>query len=246
MKVRMILPILGMILLLCSCEQHLLGDASDTPAFLYFDANGGEFENGDAMRIFVGYYEEYRGGYYFALSDYYYSRPSRDGYKLLGWNYMKDASSYYTDFENITLSTNTDTIYAIWEKEKKPAKVRFKKMLDYTYVTWMGIYTLPMNYTTTKQLESYYFGTYAGTSDYYEIEAGRWYPAYFYTEFSGEWRTVNEPYNFEENQKYTFVTSDDGQYLSFHVTKEGAWSAPERLPEKVDTVQVIRTLIPVR
>ena len=246
MKVRMILPIIGMVLLLCSCEQHLLGDASDSPAFLYFDANGGEFENGDAMRIFVGYYEEYRGGYYFALSDYYYSRPSRDGYKLLGWNYMKDASSYYTDFENITLSTNTDTIYAIWEKEKKPAKVRFKKMLDYTYVTRMGIYTLPMNYTTTELLESYYFGTYAGTSDYYEIEAGRWYPAYYYTEFSGEWRTVNEPYNFEENQKYTFVTSDDGQYLAFYVTKDGAWNAPERLPMKVDTVQVIRTQIPVR
>lgn len=241
MKMRLILPIIGMVLLLCSCEQHLLGDASDTPAFLYFDANGGEFANGDAMRIFVGYYEEYRGGYYFALNDWL----SRDGYNLLGWNYMKDASSYYTDFD-ITLTTNTDTIYAIWEKEKKPAKVRFKKMLDYTYVTRMGIYSLPMNYTTTKQLVSYYFGTYAGTSDYYEIEAGRWYPAYYYTEISGEWKTLNAPYNFEENQKYTFVTSDDGQYLSFYVTKEGAWNAPERLPEKVDTVQVIRTQIPVR
>ena len=241
MKMRLILPIIGMVLLLCSCEQHLLGDASDTPAVLYFDANGGEFANGDAMRIFVGYYEEYRGGYYFALNDWL----SRDGYNLLGWNYMKDASSYYTDFD-ITLTTNTDTIYAIWEKEKKPAKVRFKKMLDYTYVTRMGIYSLPMNYTTTKQLVSYYFGTYAGTSDYYEIEAGRWYPAYYYTEISGEWKTLNAPYNFEENQKYTFVTSDDGQYLSFYVTKEGAWNAPERLPEKVDTVQVIRTQIPVR
>ena len=241
MKMRLILPIIGMVLLLCSCEQHLLGDASDTPAFLYFDANGGEFANGDAMRIFVGYYEEYRGGYYFALNDWL----SRDGYNLLGWNYMKDASSYYTDFD-ITLTTNTDTIYAIWEKEKKPAKVRFKKMLDYTYVTRMGIYSLPMNYTTTKQLVSYYFGTYAGTSDYYEIEAGRWYPAYYYTEISGEWKTLNAPYNFEENQKYTLVTSDDGQYLSFYVTKEGVWNAPERLPEKVDTVQVIRTQIPVR
>lgn len=241
MKMRLILPIIGMVLLLCSCEQHLLGDASDTPAFLYFDANGGEFGNGDAMRIFVGYYEEYRGGYYFALNDWL----SRDGYNLLGWNYMKDASSYYTDFD-ITLTTNTDTIYAIWEKENKPAKVRFKKMRDYTYVTRMGIYSLPMNYTTTKQLVSYYFGTYAGTSDYYEIEAGRWYPAYYYTEISGEWKTLNAPYNFEENQKYTFVTSDDGQYLSFYVTKEGTWNAPERLPEKVDTVQVIRTQIPVR
>ena len=241
MKMRLIFPIIGMVLLLCSCEQHLLGDASDTPAFLYFDANGGEFANGDAMRIFVGYYEEYRGGYYFALNDWL----SRDGYNLLGWNYMKDASSYYTDFD-ITLTTNTDTIYAIWEKEKKPAKVRFKKMLDYTYVTRMGIYSLPMNYTTTKQLVSYYFGTYAGTSDYYEIEAGRWYPAYYYTEISGEWKTLNAPYNFEENQKYTFVTSDDGQYLTFYVTKDGAWNAPERLPEKVDTVQVIRTQIPVR
>ena len=241
MKMRMILPIIGIVLLLCSCEQHLMGDASDTPAFLYFDANGGEFDDDYKMRIFVGYYEEYRACYYFSI----WRTPSRDGYKLLGWNYMKDASSYYTDFK-IILSTNTDTIYAIWEKEKKPAKVRFKKVLDYTYVTRMGIYTLPMNYTTTEQLESYYFGTYAGTSDYYEIEAGRWYPAYYYTEFSGEWRTVNEPYNFEENQKYTFVTSDDGQYLTFYVTKDGAWNAPERLPIKVDTVQVIRTQIPVR
>ena len=245
MKMRMILPIIGMVLLLCSCEQHLMGDASDTPAFLYFDANGGEFDDACKMRIFVGYYEEYRACYTVDVWDNS-NKPYRDGYTLLGWNYMKDASSYYTDFNNITLSTHTDTIYAIWEKEKKPAKVRFKKVLDYTYVTRMGIYTLPMNYTTTEQLESYYFGTYAGTSDYYEIEAGRWYPAYYYTEFSGEWRTVNEPYNFEENQKYTFVTSDDGQYLSFYVTKDGAWNAPERLPMKADTVQVIRTQIPVR
>ena len=242
MKMRMILPIIGMILLLCSCEQHLLPkEDSDTPAFLYFDANGGEFDDYRSMRVCVGHYDEYWAGYYFSI----WRMPSRDGYKLLGWNYVKDASSYYTDF-NIILSTNTDTIYAIWEKEKKPAKVRFKKVLDYTYVTRMGIYSLPMNYTTTELLESYYFGTYAGTSDYYEIEAGRWYPAYYYTEFSGEWRTMNEPYNFEENQKYTFVTSDDGQYLTFYVTKDGAWNAPERLPMKVDTVQVIRTQIPVR
>ena len=242
MKMRMILPIIGMVLLLCSCEQHLLPkEDSDTPAFLYFDANGGEFDDYRSMRVCVGHYDEYRAGYYFSI----WRMPSRDGYTLLGWNYVKDASSYYTDF-NIILSTHTDTIYAIWEKEKKPAKVRFKKVLDYTYVTWMGIYTLPMNYTTTKQLESYYFGTYAGTSDYYEIEAGRWYPAYYYTAFSGQWRTMTAPYTFEQHQKYPFVTSDDGQYLTFYVTKDGAWNAPERLPEKVDTVQVIRTQIPVR
>lgn len=242
MKMRMILPILGVVLLLCSCEQHLLPkEDSDTPAFLYFDANGGAFNDYRSMRVFVGYYDEYRACYTVSI----WNKPYRDGYTLLGWNYVKDASSYYTDF-NIILSTNTDTIYAIWEKEKKPANVRFKKVLDYTYVTWMGIYSLPMNYTTTEQLKSYYFGTYAGTSAYYEIEAGRWYPAYYYTEFSGEWRTMNEPYNFEENQMYTFVTSDNGQYLTFYVTKDGAWNAPERLPEKVDTVQVIRTQIPVR
>ena len=246
MKMRMILPIIGMVLLLCSCEQHLLPkEDSDTPAFLYFDANGGEFDDACKMRIFVGYYEEYWAGYtvdIWGSSDH----PRRDGYKLLGWNYVKDASSYYTDFENITLTTNTDTIYAIWEKEKKPAKVRFKKVLDYTYVTRMGIYSLPMNYTTTKQLESYYFGTSAGTSGYYEIEAGRWYPAYYYTEYSGEWKTLNAPYNFEENQKYTFVTDDDGQYLTFYVTKDGAWNAPERLPEKADTIHQIRTEIPIK
>lgn len=242
MKMRMILPILGVVLLLCSCEQHLLPkEDSDTPAFLYFDANGGAFNDYRSMRVFVGYYDEYRACYTVSI----WNKPYRDGYTLLGWNYVKDASSYYTDF-NIILSTNTDTIYAIWEKEKKPANVSFKKVRDYTYVTWMGIYSLPMNYTTTEQLKSYYFGTYAGTSAYYEIEAGRWYPAYYYTEFSGEWRTMNEPYNFEENQKYTFVTSDNGQYLTFYVTKDGAWNAPERLPEKVDTVQVIRTQIPVR
>ena len=245
MKMRMILPIIGMILLLCSCEQHLLGDASDTPAFLYFDANGGEFYDACKMRIFVGYYEEYRACYtvHIWISG---NEPYRDGYKLLGWNYMKDASSYYTDFDNITLSTTSDTIYAIWEKEQKPAKVRFKKVLDYTYVTRMGIYSLPMNYTTTKQLLSYYFGTSAGTSDYYEIEVGSWYPAYYYTEYSGEWKTLNAPYYFEPNQKYTFVTDDDGQYLTFYVTKDGAWNAPERLPEKADTIHQIRTEIPIK
>lgn len=244
MKMRMILPIIGMLLLLCSCEQHLMGDASDTPAFLYFDANGGEFNDYRSRRVFVGHYEEYRACYTVSIWDW--DKPYRDGYKLLGWNYMKDARSYYTDFENITLSTNTDTIYAIWEKEKKPAKVRFKKVLDYTYVTRMGIYSLPIFYTTTEQLLSYYFGTSAGTSDYYEIEAGSWYPAYYYTEYSGEWKTLNAPYYFEPNQKYTFVTDDDGQYLTFYVTKDGAWNAPERLPEKADTIHQIRTEIPIK
>lgn len=244
MKMRMILPIIGMVLLQCSCEQHLMGDASDTPAFLYFDANGGEFNDYRSRRVFVGHYEEYRACYTVSIWDW--DKPYRDGYKLLGWNYMKDARSYYTDFENITLSTNTDTIYAIWEKEKKPAKVRFKKVLDYTYVTRMGIYSLPIFYTTTEQLLSYYFGTSAGTSDYYEIEAGSWYPAYYYTEYSGEWKTLNAPYYFEPNQKYTFVTDDDGQYLTFYVTKDGAWNAPERLPEKADTIHQIRTEIPIK
>lgn len=244
MKMRLILPIIGIVLLLCSCEQHLLGDASDTPAFLYFDANGGEFNDYRSRRVFVGHYEEYRACYTVSIWDW--DKPYRDGYKLLGWNYMKDARSYYTDFENITLSTNTDTIYAIWEKEKKPAKVRFKKVLDYTYVTRMGIYSLPIFYTTTEQLLSYYFGTSAGTSDYYEIEAGSWYPAYYYTEYSGEWKTLNAPYYFEPNQKYTFVTDDDGQYLTFYVTKDGAWNAPERLPEKADTIHQIRTEIPIK
>ncbi len=242
MKMRMILPILGVVLLLCSCEQHLLPkEDSDTPAFLYFDANGGEFNDYRSMRIFVGYYEEYWTGYYFSI----WGKPSRDGYMLLGWNYVKDASSYYTDF-NIILSTNTDTIYAIWEKDKEYAKVRFKKVLDYTYVTRMGIYSLPINFTSTKQLASYYFGTSDGTSSYYEIESGSWYPAYYYTEYSGEWKTLNAPYYFEANQKYTFVTSDDGQYLTFYVTKDGAWNAPERLPEKRDTIQQIRTQIPIK
>ena len=244
MKMRLILPIIGIVLLLCSCEQHLLGDASDTPAFLYFDAKGGEFNDYRSRRVFVGHYEEYRACYTVSIWDL--DKPYRDGYKLLGWNYMKDARSYYTDFENITLSTNTDTIYAIWEKEKKPAKVRFKKVLDYTYVTRMGIYSLPIFYTTTEQLLSYYFGTSAGTSDYYEIEAGSWYPAYYYTEYSGEWKTLNAPYYFEPNQKYTFVTDDDGQYLTFYVTKDGAWNAPERLPEKADTIHQIRTEIPIK
>ena len=245
MKMRMILPIIGMVLLLCSCEQHLLGDASDTPAFLYFDANGGEFYDACKMRIFVGYYEEYRACYTVDIWDSS-DKPRRDGYTLLGWNYMKDASSYYTNFNNITLSTHTDTIYAIWEKEKEYAKVRFKKVLDYTYVTRMGIYSLPINFTSTKQLASYYFGTSDGTSSYYEIESGSWYPAYYYTEYSGEWKTLNAPYYFEANQKYTFVTSDDGQYLTFYVTKDGAWNAPERLPEKRDTIQQIRTQIPIK
>ena len=241
MKMRMILPIIGMVLLLCSCEQHLMGDASDTPVFLYFDANGGEFDDDYKMRIFVGYYEEYWACYTVSI----WNKPYRAGYTLLGWNYRKDASSYYTDFENITLTTNTDTIYAIWEKDKEYAKVRFRKELDYTYVTQMAIYSLPVLYTTSVQLASYYFGTSAGTSGYYEIEAGRWYPAYYYTYYSGSWIDLDEPYNFEANQKYTFVTSDDGQYLSFYVTKDGTWNAPERLPLKGDTITQIRTQIPI-
>jgi len=241
MKIRMILPILGVVLLLCSCEQHLLPkEDSDTPAFLYFDANGGEFNDYRSMRVFVGHYEKYWAGYYFSI----WGKPSRDGYTLLGWNYVKDASSYYTDF-NIILSTNTDTIYAIWEKDKEYAKVRFRKELDYTYVTQMAIYSLPVLYTNSVQLVSYYFGTSAGTSSYYDIEAGHWYPAYYYTYYSGSWVDLDEPYNFVANEKYTFVTSDDGQYLTFKVLYDGTWNAPERLPEKGDTIYQIRTEIPI-
>lgn len=245
MKTKIILSIIGILGLFCSCEQQLLPkEYEGVPAFLYFDANGGGF-GGKNMRIFAGYYSKSEGGY----CDFrvYNNLPRREGYTLLGWNYVKDSRSYYTDFANITLTAITDTIFAIWEKDIQPAKVRFRKVRDYTYVTRMGIYSLPMNYTTTKQLESYYFGTYAGTSDYYEIEIGRWYPAYFYTYSSGTWITLNEPFSFEDSQKYTFVTSDDGQYLEFYITKDGSWNAPQRLPEKEpERVYTIKTEIPIR
>ena len=229
---------------LCSCEQPQLTD-NQKRGILVVDFNGGIYDGQDKLISMGRSYLENAYSYFEELLN----DPYREDYIFKGWSMIEFSSvASYTSLYDIITYQLVDTVYAVWEEISKPkiAKVRFKKVLDYTYVTWMGIYSLPMNYTTTKQLESYYFGTYAGTSDYYEIEAGRWFPAYYYTEFSGEWRTMNEPYNFEENQKYTFVTSDDGQYLTFYVTKDGAWNAPERLPMKVDTVQVIRTQIPVK
>lgn len=239
MKKHLILSLIVASTLLCSCEQVLVPQ-DEAIGFLYIFVNN----NYSSTHIAIG---ERNGGEIYSGFYSWEENPSREGYTFEGWSFIPNPSKndrcarYISD---IITYQQVDSVYAIWEEIPKNVKIRFQKQKDYLYVTWMGIYDQPTYYSNTKQLVSHFFGTDEGTSDYYEIEAGEWYPAYYYTYSSGEWKNISS-YAFEGNKKYTFYTSDDGTYLTFHITKEGSWNAPQRLSVREDTVAVIKTQIPI-
>jgi hypothetical protein len=112
------------------------------------------------------------------------------------------------------------------ETNASNAQVRFQKTKDYMYVTEMTVDNL-----SGYELASYYFGTYAGTSNYYTIPSGQHVLWYYYT-YPGQegWEyCLNYPYtyNFQAGQKYTVVCDDDGSYLIFYVTNDGSAKSSE-------------------
>ncbi|MCL2649466.1 MAG: DUF1566 domain-containing protein [Candidatus Azobacteroides sp.] len=106
------------------------------------------------------------------------------------------------------------------------AQVRFKKEQDYLYVTEMAVVDIDI----TTVFADFEFGTSLGTTPYYEIPAGNYYPMYYYAYPGDEgWDfCLDNPYtfNFQAGIKYTVVCSDDGTYLTFSVTTDGAFYAP--------------------
>ena len=75
------------------------------------------------------------------------------------------------------------------------------------------------------------FGTSAGTSPYYEINAQESYPIFYYTEEGQEgWRLAlgdeHPEYVFEKGKKYTYSCGDNGPELVFTIYVDGTSKAP--------------------
>jgi len=105
------------------------------------------------------------------------------------------------------------------------AKVRFQKKKAYDYVSEMSV-----DNASGGELASYYFGTAAGTSPYYDIPPGQHVPWYYYTYpgNSGWYHCLdNSTYNFQIGRKYSVVCDDDGSYLIFYVTDDGPGKSSE-------------------
>ena len=126
-----------------------------------------------------------------------------------------------------------------WEAEDEPeyteniSQVRFRKEDAYTRVLTMAI----DNFENGKYIETlaeYEFGENAGTTSYYEIPSGTFYPEYYYVsddeENSGWYYALNEQfYNFVANKKYTYSCGDDGTYLIFTITLDGTANTPAKV-----------------
>ena len=143
-----------------------------------------------------------------------------------GYYYFSSNTTYYVRaFATNAAGTAYGNQVSFKTKNPQPttAQVRFRKVLDYLYVTEMSV-----DYVSGGELASYYFGTNSGTSPYYEIPPGQHVPWYYYTYPGYEnWyhclsNSSNDTYNFQEGYKYTVVCDDDGAYLIFYVTNDGS------------------------
>lgn len=107
------------------------------------------------------------------------------------------------------------------------AKVRFQKQAAYIYVTKMAI-DKEENGQYVSTVADYTFGEEEGTTSYYEIAAGTYYPSYY----DGEkwYYTLASPYsyNFQAGKKYTYTCGDDGEYLVFSIILDGTSNSPAR------------------
>jgi len=118
------------------------------------------------------------------------------------------------------------------------AQVRFTKEKGYLYATEMAIVDIDI----TDVFADYEFGTDSGTSPYYDIPAGSYYPVYYYA-FPGSegWNfCLDSPYTyyFQGGLKYTVVCSDDGTYLSFYVTYDGLRSSQVVQSNPIRTIEM--------
>lgn len=122
------------------------------------------------------------------------------------------------------------------------AQVRFQKTAAYMRIT--EILVQSEEYV----LASYIFGDESGTSPYYEIPEGYAYPIVYYiedldTEEGGYRFMLDYPYYyyFEAGCKYTVVVSDDGNYLTYDVVKDGTFNAPAKI---ISSHQISKKAIP--
>ncbi|MCM1300851.1 MAG: VWA domain-containing protein [Alistipes senegalensis] len=128
------------------------------------------------------------------------------------------SSSLGSDFEKVK-QTAQNFIKALSGASdgnmSQTAQVRFRKDDSYTNVSHLAIFNLQ-----EELLAGCNFGTNSGTSTYTEIPTGYHYPLYYYVPDNGyQYIIRNEPYTyyFAGGKKYTVISSDDGQYLTFDV-----------------------------
>lgn len=113
------------------------------------------------------------------------------------------------------------------------AQVRFCKEQAYEYVTLMTIWQVPGGGTGSfETVASHDFGTSAGVSPYYEINAQLSFPGFYYAydnEYYFAFGDENPEYIFEAGYKYTYNCGDDGDYLVFSIIVDASFNAPARV-----------------
>lgn len=147
------------------------------------------------------------------------------------------ASLSIGDGVKFTYSPSTSTLSAKKTSSgtlNSKSQVRFCKEKDYTYVTYMSIDEFDADNKWVKAVAEHQFGTDEGTTEYYEILAGRYYPMYYFDytddEHDGYYYGLDTPYyfTFGAGKRYTYICSDDGEYLVFTVTLDGSFNAPAK------------------
>lgn len=108
------------------------------------------------------------------------------------------------------------------------SRVRFRKEAAYSWITNMSIDRFDSNDNWVETLAEYEFGGNSGTSSYFEIPAGKSVPMYYDNDDSKYYYVLDGMYyTFEAGKKYTYSCGDDGSYLTFTITVDGTFSAPE-------------------
>ena len=133
---------------------------------------------------------------------------------------------------NPTLNTLSVTEISNGNNTNK-AQVRFCKEEAYQYVTSMEICQVPGGgFGTFKVAASYEFGTDAGVSPYYDINAQVSYCQYYnsyYDKYQFAFGDEYPEYTFEAGYKYTYSCGDDGEYLVFTITIDATFNAPAKV-----------------
>ncbi|MDR1792617.1 MAG: hypothetical protein LBR36_04145 [Bacteroidales bacterium] len=136
------------------------------------------------------------------------------------------------------------------------AQVRFQKVQNYTTVLSMSVVKMTGSNVDSVYVQHDYIDednntTTYGTSPYYEIPSGSSTPLYYYyaNSASDGWMYVlSSPYtyNFIAGRRYTIVCSDDGTYLEFSITDDGAFSSTKAgniMQQPVTHIRIPKTIV---
>lgn len=115
------------------------------------------------------------------------------------------------------------------------SQIRFCKQKAYTYWPMLGCADANNNIVAYHE-----FGTASGTSPYYDIAAGKYRPyGYYYNEGdanSDNWFLLDDEYStFLAGKKYTFMLTDDGEYIKYIITLDGSMNAPAQIVKQWKT-----------